>query len=251
LQDEVFHVVQAQQYCAGRFEVWDTKITTPPGLYLLSLLPAKIAGFLQQQLARLGFDSKIQYTGCGLLGLRIINAVGLLLIMFLIRNAYRARLPKGYDQKTSLFDHSALNIALFPPLFFFAALYYTDVWSTAFVLLFYAILPNAYREDSKRWQNYIKLLLVGTASLFFRQTNIFWAAIFPAGIVLVQHLDRGHQAVRSSAGRRAGGFGDNLYNVAKTSFRFDVIYDVPVRDAWLEGEPVEPRYPAVALLTNP
>jgi alpha-1,2-glucosyltransferase len=36
--DEVFHIPQAQIYCDGRFDIWDGKITTPPGLYVL-LLP--------------------------------------------------------------------------------------------------------------------------------------------------------------------------------------------------------------------
>ncbi|KAI9216013.1 DIE2/ALG10 family-domain-containing protein [Blastocladiella britannica] len=35
--DEPFHVPQAQAYCAGRFDVWDPKLTTPPGLYWLTL----------------------------------------------------------------------------------------------------------------------------------------------------------------------------------------------------------------------
>lgn len=32
VQDEVFHIPQAQRYCEGRFRDWDDKITTPPGL---------------------------------------------------------------------------------------------------------------------------------------------------------------------------------------------------------------------------
>jgi DIE2/ALG10 family len=32
LQDEVFHIPQAQAYCRGEFNVWDPKLTTPPGL---------------------------------------------------------------------------------------------------------------------------------------------------------------------------------------------------------------------------
>lgn len=32
LQDEPFHIPQAQAYCRGDFEVWDPKLTTPPGL---------------------------------------------------------------------------------------------------------------------------------------------------------------------------------------------------------------------------
>ncbi|PQQ06855.1 dol-P-Glc:Glc(2)Man(9)GlcNAc(2)-PP-Dol alpha-1 2-glucosyltransferase isoform X1 [Prunus yedoensis var. nudiflora] len=35
--DEIFHVPQAQQYCKGNFRSWDPMITTPPGLYYLSL----------------------------------------------------------------------------------------------------------------------------------------------------------------------------------------------------------------------
>lgn len=39
-------------------------------------------------------------------------------------------------QRLSADLHTAFNIALFPPLFFFSALYYTDVASTAFTLAF-------------------------------------------------------------------------------------------------------------------
>lgn len=35
LQDEIFHIPQAQQYCKGKFGSWDPMITTPPGLYVL------------------------------------------------------------------------------------------------------------------------------------------------------------------------------------------------------------------------
>lgn len=35
--DETFHVPQAQKYCSGAFREWDPKITTLPGLYLISL----------------------------------------------------------------------------------------------------------------------------------------------------------------------------------------------------------------------
>lgn len=35
LQDEIFHIPQAKQYCKGNFGSWDPMITTPPGLYVL------------------------------------------------------------------------------------------------------------------------------------------------------------------------------------------------------------------------
>nr|POE83052.1 dol-p-glc:glc(2)man(9)glcnac(2)-pp-dol alpha-1,2-glucosyltransferase [Quercus suber] len=36
--DEIFHIPQAQQYCIANFRSWDPMITTPPGLYYLSLV---------------------------------------------------------------------------------------------------------------------------------------------------------------------------------------------------------------------
>ena len=35
--DEIFHIPQVQQYCAGNFSHWDQKITTLPGLYLFTV----------------------------------------------------------------------------------------------------------------------------------------------------------------------------------------------------------------------
>jgi alpha-1,2-glucosyltransferase len=77
--------------------------------------------------------------------------------------------------------HTALNICLFPPLFFFSGLYYTDVLSTCVVIA-------AYYVFLKREQNPGSLLgasgafVVGILSLFMRQTNIFWVAVFLAGL---------------------------------------------------------------------
>ena len=48
-QDEVFHVRQTQHYCAGNWTVWDPKITTLPGLYLLSALIAHCAGYILEK----------------------------------------------------------------------------------------------------------------------------------------------------------------------------------------------------------
>jgi len=41
--DEIFHIPQAQRYCAGQLEEWDPKITTFPGLYLASMSAYSIA----------------------------------------------------------------------------------------------------------------------------------------------------------------------------------------------------------------
>lgn len=44
--DEIFHIPQAQQYCKGNFTKYDPKLTTPPGLYILSLFQGQIGSLL-------------------------------------------------------------------------------------------------------------------------------------------------------------------------------------------------------------
>ena len=44
--DEIFHVVQAKRYCAGRWDEWDDKITTLPGMYVMSASISLIAAAL-------------------------------------------------------------------------------------------------------------------------------------------------------------------------------------------------------------
>ncbi|KAK3070725.1 glucosyltransferase [Teratosphaeriaceae sp. CCFEE 6253] len=227
--DEVFHVRQAQAYCRRRFDVWDAKITTPPGLYLLSYAGSRLEGWH----AQLGLPHKLLALDCSVTGLRAINAVGLVLLLVAVRQNYLQRAPAAALKHPGLFDHSALNIALFPLLFFFSALYYTDVWSALSVITSYVFLTKAYRDGMGYWKRFLGILALGLTSLMFRQTNIFWVAAYPAGIVLVKELDCGHEAVRNSMHRRAQGFGDSVYGIAKTSWKMGVVYDPPVRDAWV------------------
>ena len=49
--DEIFHVPQAQRYCHYKFQDWDPKITTLPGIYLFSFLCLRaLSYFLGQEL---------------------------------------------------------------------------------------------------------------------------------------------------------------------------------------------------------
>ncbi|KAI9178909.1 glucosyltransferase [Blastocladiella emersonii ATCC 22665] len=41
--DEPFHVPQAQAYCAGDWDAWDPKLTTPPGLYAVAVVLLRAA----------------------------------------------------------------------------------------------------------------------------------------------------------------------------------------------------------------
>lgn len=44
--DEIFHIPQAQNYCVGNLGHWNNKITTLPGLYVVSLIGLKVRKFM-------------------------------------------------------------------------------------------------------------------------------------------------------------------------------------------------------------
>jgi hypothetical protein len=98
-------------------------------------------------------------------------------------------LNRRHSRQPFLYDvHSALNISLFPPLFFFSSLYYTDVISTLVVLLTYNLFLKIREKGSGApWEGFT-LVPCGVLALYFRQTNIFWVAVFPAGLALVNAL---------------------------------------------------------------
>ncbi|KAI7497037.1 hypothetical protein KC367_g6218 [Hortaea werneckii] len=228
--DEVFHVRQAQLYCAGNFHDWDPKITTPPGLYLVSYL-LSFSNWLNE---RFGFGFALPLLACNLAALRLANVLGLALLAAVAYISYQTRSPHPRRERR-LFQHSALNMVLFPPLFFFSALYYTDIWSTLSVVVFYVQMVNAHRSNMKATERFVRLVALGFVSLTFRQTNVFWITVFPAAVTLVQHLDKGQEAVRSSMHRGVDGFGDSLYSVAKTAWKFEIIYDPPVEESWIDA----------------
>ena len=189
-------------------------ITTPPGVYLLSYALSPI-------------------TGCELAWLRSVGLFSLTSLFTILPWTYGSRQagrPDDWQVKLSAF-----NMTLFPPLFFFCALYYTDVASTMTVVMSYCLFVQSHRTRSSPLVRRLVLVSQGSVSLLFRQTNIFWVAIFPAGIVLVDELDIGHQAVKDSMHRRVEGFGNSLISVARTSWKMEVVYDLHVADAWLEG----------------
>ena len=74
--DEVFHIPQAQKYCYNKFSEWDPKITTLPGLYLVSLALLRIMAFV----------SRIQvHVLCSVFWLRFTN------VLFMFGNAWILR----------------------------------------------------------------------------------------------------------------------------------------------------------------
>ncbi|KAK6501871.1 glucosyltransferase [Arthrobotrys musiformis] len=83
---------------------------------------------------------------------------------------------------------TAMNVALFPLLYFFNNLFYTDVWSTVFVLLAYRSYLLYSPWKSAGWS---------LLSLFFRQTNILWT-IFLVLLSAIRILKRLHPPAPSS-----------------------------------------------------
>ncbi|KAF2846343.1 glycosyltransferase family 59 protein [Plenodomus tracheiphilus IPT5] len=214
--DEYFHVPQAQQYCNGDY-TWDPKITTPPGLYLVSQLLKPLLG-------------------CDTSSLRILNTIALCALVPLSYGILRLLRARGHQDATPsgvqstgidptrLIDaHSALNIALFPPLFFFSALYYTDILSTVLVLGTYGY---SLRDSSttRSIAGRVSIAVIGFMALWFRQTNIFWVAIFPAGLDVIDALNKGKDSNTNPGPRDAT-------TLLRNSRSGSSMYDCALQDA--------------------
>ncbi|KAJ2496387.1 glucosyltransferase [Coemansia sp. RSA 1972] len=157
--DEQFHIRQAQWYCAGAFDKWDPKLTTPPGLYIVSLVVRALGA-------------------CTLDRLRAVNCVlgaGLFWTTYaLIRlNArpFRAAME-------------ALTLCMLPTSFFFAHVYYTDIASLLCVLLAQLLSLRG---------RHVWAGVVGGAGVWMRQTNVVWVAL--VGGAAVERWMREHGVV--------------------------------------------------------
>lgn len=124
--------------------------------------------------------------------------------------------------------NAALNITLFPPLFFFSALFYTDVMSTLMVLLSYSALLKK-KSTHGGLSNTLKAVFIGVIALLFRQTNIFWVAIFPAGLSIIDALKASARPQKENIPVAT------IYNVLQKSWEDGVIHDCSVLDAGLPG----------------
>jgi hypothetical protein len=186
------------------------------------------------------------WIGCEINALRVLNVMALSLICplsYVILRTIRSRSLSGHgsakrikptalaldgDDSTVLLDaHTALNITLFPPLFFFAALFYTDIMSTLVVLLSYGVLLQK-KTIIGTFVGNITAIAIGIAALMFRQTNIFWVAIFPAGLAVVDALKRSAHPSRRVGERTLG-------NVVQSCWNDGTIHDCSVQDALLDG----------------
>ncbi|CAN8102066.1 unnamed protein product [Discula destructiva] len=197
--DEVFHIPQAQKYCELRWLEWDDKITTPPGLYIVSLAIQRLTWLLVGP--------------CSPLTLRMTNWLAILLVALAAlqcRRLLEARLAErasGPHQQTrppyalSVYAvHTGVNVALFPLLFFFSGLYYTDVFSTLAVLGAFWVHLERVGLEGAGWRSDVLVVLVGVVALLMRQTNVFWVVVF-LGALEVVHVIKSIRPPPTSPGQ--------------------------------------------------
>ncbi|KAM4748590.1 dol-P-Glc:Glc(2)Man(9)GlcNAc(2)-PP-Dol alpha-1,2-glucosyltransferase [Rhinophrynus dorsalis] len=166
--DEIFHIPQAQHYCQGHFNKWDPMITTLPGLYLASVGIVKPAAWL------FGWSENVVCSPGMLRFINLLFSLGNLYMLYLILCKIHCK-NKVSSLRRIL---STFTLYMFPTLYFFTFLYYTDSGSTFFVLFTYLMCL---------YGNHKSAALLGLCSFFFRQTNIIWI-IFCAGNVISDTL---------------------------------------------------------------
>lgn len=180
--DEIFHLRQCQTYCASRFDKWDNKITTPPGLYLLGLVYAKSLEAVTGV-----YDLCRDYNV-----LRSLNLLGGIIVLpIVLRNFKRSNTRQYWT----------VNIISQPLLFTYYFLFYTDVWSTILVVMSLSLINTR----AHQWP--ILSSIIGFASLWMRQTNIAWVAF-----IAVVYIDRQIYRVQSIFDRVQSFIGRSLKN---------------------------------------
>jgi len=197
--DEIFHVPQAQQYCRGDFKSYDSKITTPPGLYLISyaLLWLRDKFFYQRDIP---ICDIVDLRGINHL-IAILNFALVILIQLITSDKNRKHccttrmqiIGNSWSLDLTLILLNSIAIATLPPLFLFYSLYYTDIGSLFFTLLVYYL---------SLIDEHVLASICGLISVMFRQTNIVWI-FFITGSMILRNLEehyRGELSDRSSKG---------------------------------------------------
>jgi alpha-1,2-glucosyltransferase len=129
--------------------------------------------------------------------------------------------------------HTAINIAFFPVLFFFSALYYTDILSAVVVLVAYENHLARLEKASTNLINDLWTVILGVAALFMRQTNVFWVVVYMGGLEAVHCI----RSLRPTSAEKpkdqtVGSLG-NYY-----AWRYSVgdIHDPPLSQASIDGK---------------
>ena len=129
--------------------------------------------------------------------------------------------------------HTGFNIALFPLLFFFSGLYYTDVLSTCVVLAMYRLFLERKGARANTAEGLVWLYPVGLVALAMRQTNIFWVAAFMGALELVRTIKANKEDFKSeqAVSRSWKGVAVDKFQ----QYSHGNIHDVALKDAGVVG----------------
>lgn len=192
---------------------------------------------VQQAALKLRLD---RFSLCDPSSLRAINCVGVILVSYLAllcRQGIEARLHEARSEaRVGAFSqyalHTAVNIGLFPLLFFFSGLYYTDVLSTAMVLCSFLNHLRRIATDSPSVPSDLTTIVLGIATLFMRQTNVFWGVVFMGGLEVV-HAVKTLRPERVDQPEATTLFGRLQFYAARYSA--GDIHDLPLHKAYPDG----------------
>lgn len=179
---------------------------------------------------------------CSETSLRMTNWVAIIVLIFTAvdcRRLIETRLDERRERRVQPSSlsfyaiHTGMNIGLFPLLFFFSALYYTDVFSTLMVLFAYQNHLERVGTKGKPWRNDFFVIFLGVASLFMRQTNVFWVVVFMGGLEAVEAA----KAV-PAANPQPPSQGDLMTNIKYFAWRSSLgeIHDPALNQASLDGQ---------------
>jgi alpha-1,2-glucosyltransferase len=181
-----------------------------------------------------------RFSICDPSSLRAINCVGVIFVSYLAllcRQAIEGRLHEARSAaRVRAFSqyalHTAVNIGLFPLLFFFSGLYYTDVLSTVMVLCSFLNHLRRVATDVPSVLNDLLTIVLGIATLFMRQTNVFWVVVFMGGLEVVHAV----KTVRPKLVEQPEAttlFGRLQFYVVRYSI--GDIHDLPLHKAYPDG----------------
>jgi alpha-1,2-glucosyltransferase len=170
----------------------------------------------------------------------LIATVQTAFIALLCRTRIEARTAERYGkasaQSLSLYSyHTGINIALFPVIFFFSALYYTDIVSTLVVLIAYQNHLSRVALQRPGFVNDVYTVILGLFALSMRQTNVFWVVVYMGGLEAV-HVVR---SLKPEAVKTLPQFRTLAEHVRFYAWRYSIgdVHDPPLNMAWPDGMP--------------
>lgn len=157
--DEKFHAAQTLDFINGYWQTWNPKITTPPGLYVLTTLIWRLVSFEPMV-------ANFRFLNCFIAGANYI------VLAELTQDILKA-----------------MAILTLPVLTFTSLLFYTDQLSLLAILLSLIAQKSSY--------NFLAFLS-GCFACSVRQTNVVWLA-FMVGEHAVQRLAASHPPIRKNS----------------------------------------------------